>query len=242
MAVDNKGATPGHRAALNGHAAVVRLLRRTPGMDISARDATGRSLFFHAAMRGRCEVLSVLLSTAPPGPAEGRTFNAAANGKDVFGATPVIAAARSGCGDAVAMLLDASPDSLNDVDDNGHSLLWWVKRSGNKPLRIFMEKYYSPGSAPHRTTELGELARQKRLSGTSCFCDVCTRINMHGSRANAIRCLVCLGGSLIVCSQCSVSEAPFCDVSHKVASLNCTPEERMCVENVRTWVPRDSNA
>ncbi|KAG6041457.1 hypothetical protein E4U41_004191 [Claviceps citrina] len=59
---DEQGWTGLHRAAHQGHSDVVELFVKTPGIYANLPDPQGRTAFHFAAMRGRIEVLNVLLA------------------------------------------------------------------------------------------------------------------------------------------------------------------------------------
>lgn len=126
---DDSGATPLHRAALNGHLEVVKVLVSKKA-DVAAMDNWGRAALYYAAGSGHLEVMKVLVDNNADVAATdnyGRTAlhyasrdghlkvvkalvvnNVAANDKD--GRTALHYAAENGHLDVVKMLLDNKAD------------------------------------------------------------------------------------------------------------------------------------
>ena len=219
MAVDMAGATPAHQAARMGRAEVVRLLRDAPGVDITASDRVGRSPLFYAAMRGRCSVITVLVGDLSAGTAR----ILPGNKRDVYGTSPIIAAARNGCRSTVSKLLELDPDSADDVDREGRSIAWWLEKSGCEPLSELTTDWAPKAGAGKGEWLDGMLGQDQLDVEKECWCYVCTRYTVHPSAALAKTCLDCYdGGGFLICCECEGREAPFCDPSHEKATHMCT--------------------
>lgn len=207
MVVDFAGETPAHEAARLGHTDVVRLLQGAPGCDITAPSSTGRTPFFHAAMRGFYRVIDALVGETPAG------ASLPGNRRDVYGTSPVVAAARNGCRGTVAGLLALDPGSAGDVDREGRGIAWWLEKCGREPL----PELAADGAGTHDWELRKAVPGQDEISDGGCWCDVCTRSTAYPGAPPAKYCAVCYGEDeeFVICQECEGFEGPYCDASHE---------------------------
>lgn len=181
MAVDMAGATPAHEAARLGNVEALRVIQRGPGVDITAPGSIGRTPLFYAAMRGFRDVIAMIVdgSSAVPAP------SLPGNRRDVYGASPITAAARNGHRSTVTMLLALDPGSASEVDREGRGIAWWPETCGCEPPPELTAGGTPIGSARDVDQLVGMLKQDHCLiDDEDCYCDVCTRYTVHGGRAS----------------------------------------------------------
>ena len=201
-AADLEGLTPAHVVACLGKTEPVRALRDVLGEEFQKPDFHGRTPLFHAAMRGRCSVLSVLLDGASQDQAVGVGYVA-----DHYGTTPLIAAARNQHHDAVLMLERFEADGLRVKDAKGRGLLWWAEKTGDEAMLAVLDGRKEDAETVPRTRRQGQIP--------DAWCRVCTRASVYiKGDEEARRCLDCY--DFCICGQCLADGAWCCDPSHEV--------------------------
>ncbi|WDK23059.1 hypothetical protein CGRA01v4_14350 [Colletotrichum graminicola] len=163
-AADSQGWTPLHTTSTNGNVELANFfLERCPG-HIKIKDQIGRTCLFLAAMRGRSEIVRLLLSQ-----------KASTDIKDLYNATPLIAASRHGHESVVELLLQAENVDLGHKDDFGLTALSWARKSGNaRTLQLLLEG--SDGEEVQINSE-DTVTRKGVVSfhENNAWCDICMR-------------------------------------------------------------------
>ncbi|POR33883.1 Ankyrin repeat-containing domain protein [Tolypocladium paradoxum] len=118
------GQTALHMAAntASGYAPVNLLLSQA-GVDVNHRDALGRTPLFYAAGHGDVMTVKKLLA-----------HDAAADIKDLFGATAIVAAVTNGHLESASVLLGAYPDAIGLQDASYNTLFSLAAERGNEEL------------------------------------------------------------------------------------------------------------
>ncbi|KAK5999142.1 Ankyrin repeat domain-containing protein 50 [Cladobotryum mycophilum] len=207
----NKGGqTPAIRAAHVGSLGSVELFLTKPNFDVDQMDNQGRSLLFHAAMRGHVEILQTLLP-------HGKTMNT----QDRYGTTPIVAATRNGHGKVVELLLRRDCADMEETDMLGSTLYETARRGGNETLIKMLRKHAEQTGVrteeeDSTTTEGGEY----KFEAESCWCDVCCRSTVHGTESYV--CDICDGGGYVICSECSDAGLRCQDEGHEWRLHRCS--------------------
>jgi hypothetical protein len=166
-ATDLDGATPLHRAAENGHEAVVRLLVDAASIEereLEATDSFGRTPLHYAAANGEAMASQVLIGAG-----------ASPAATDHNGESPLHQAAYYGQAAVAAVLLkaDASPDA---TPTRGtcvgmtplHIAQRWRHASLVRLLSPASSPPESPAAAPGSTTQCTELIVRRGTAGFEC--------------------------------------------------------------------------
>ncbi|EFQ25939.1 uncharacterized protein GLRG_01083 [Colletotrichum graminicola M1.001] len=200
-AADSQGWTPLHTTSTNGNVELANFfLERCPG-HIKIKDQIGRTCLFLAAMRGRSEIVRLLLSQ-----------KASTDIKDLYNATPLIAASRHGHESVVELLLQAENVDLGHKDDFGLTALSWARKSGNaRTLQLLLEG--SDGEEVQINSE-DTVTRKGVVSfhENNAWCDICT-FYVPGGKVYYF-CEVCPGGDFCICLECYAAGLKCLDSSH----------------------------
>ncbi|KAJ6095378.1 hypothetical protein N7486_006124 [Penicillium sp. IBT 16267x] len=180
------GWTAVNAAAIRGHAEAIKLLVKS-GADVEIATHKGRTVLHTAAVNGNLKTVNLLLEYANPELESqdqcGRTSfflaakkNASVDQKDKYGATPLIAAIRSGQEEAVKYLLPLTNSSeIPSQSELGGGLLWWALGSGSEKVIDLVRQ--STGTANVNPLEMDPDTKCSlaKFDSTGRWCDVCTR-------------------------------------------------------------------
>ncbi|KAM0265364.1 hypothetical protein ACHAQJ_000205 [Trichoderma viride] len=201
MATTDAGWTPSIRAAHSGGLRLLDLFLDVPGFDVDHLDKTGRSTFFHAAMRGHTEIVKRLLP-----------LTQMANRRDRYGTAPILAAARNGHRHVVEILINEGYADFEERDFLGATLFASAQRSKKKQFVKFLKRYTQQGGIPIWLDDPAGQLTQYKYDYSACQCGVCGRSSVHDQQSYV--CGTCTGG-LIICAEC-ISVGQICEDSTHV--------------------------
>lgn len=197
-----------HAAATSGNVDLVDFFLQQDGIELDSRDSFMRTPLFHAAWKGKVQIVKHLLSKG----ADHTT-------KDLYQAAPIFAAMRNEHHETLEPLVAACPESLLWIDALGRTPLQWAELTG--PLRLI-------ATANSLLREYGMSARAPEVQAPSrCplaipkdpahhLCDVCTREVEYCSWA--MHCTVCCDDSFLICRDCANNGMVCLDAEHKESS------------------------
>ncbi|MFP6855173.1 MAG: ankyrin repeat domain-containing protein, partial [Opitutales bacterium] len=144
-------ATPLHFAARKGHVDMVRYILEK-GIDVDARDSSGRTPLYAACWSGQPNVVQALLEQ-----------NASVDVANANGATPVMVASRIGHAEIVEILLNAGA-KLNATDQHGQGLLEYAAAGGREAVILLLQERNATVRRPlHLAAGTGDLEKLKIL-------------------------------------------------------------------------------
>lgn len=188
--VANEGGwTPLHVVSFNGDVKLARLFLQVCQDQANFKDTSSRTALFYTAMRGRSEIMRLLL------------FNkASANVKDRYNATPLITASRNGHGSTVKLLIEAENHVFNCKDDLRLTTLCWARKNGNiETIQLLLR--HSGGMEPEASGEDASSGESiPKFDSSLRWCDVCTIYIPHGKACR--RCEICNEGNFLICLDC----------------------------------------
>ncbi|CEJ82045.1 hypothetical protein VHEMI02137 [[Torrubiella] hemipterigena] len=202
------GDLPIHAAARSGNIDLVDFFLQQDGVDLDSRDCFMRTPLFHAAGKGKVQMVKHLLS-------KGADHTA----RDIYHATPLFVAMRHEHHESLEPLVAACPESLFWIDALGRTPLQWAELTG--PLHLI-------ATANSLLREYGLLARTPEIQAPSrCplaipkdpahhSCDVCTREVEHCTLAR--HCTICSDDSFLICRDCANNGMVCFDAAHKESS------------------------
>lgn len=128
--------SPLHAAALQGHADVVQLLCKHPGVDVNAMDAHGRAPLSCAVFNGHCDATKILLK------AKGRGVDVNTADKERF--TPLVRAAWRGDIKIIKVLIMDMNVDINKEGPGGRNALHWAAHQGDYKIITALLKLGKP--------------------------------------------------------------------------------------------------
>ncbi|KAJ5266606.1 hypothetical protein N7478_009414 [Penicillium angulare] len=194
------GRVPLHTSVRRSNVESTELLFQLGKPDIEARDLTGRTALFHATELGFLDQLKLLIS-------KGASIDA----KDIYGATPLMAAVRNGHEVVVQYLLSAenSPDT-QAKDCWGRTLLWWAFGSECDEVVELVRQHTVSTSTRDLERSPTDPCSLVKYDKDLDWCNVCTRaVTMKEFHW---KCTACFEFS--ICSQCVGFGAECMDPSH----------------------------
>lgn len=202
------GYTPATVATRLGHSIIFQRLLETGLIDIHEADADGRTILFHAAMRGYTDIVRILVSLKPCPSSMSR---------DRYGATPIIVAARNGHMDALQLMLGLGEASLAERDCFGYNVFAWAEKCGNPGVMNMLVAYARDrgrprDAAPDRDPTSTSNIRPAHFDHTDCWCDVCGRCTISGTRS--MRCPACEESDFLICPDCEGHRVSCRDPTH----------------------------
>ncbi|KAL7785633.1 ankyrin repeat-containing domain protein [Trichoderma ceciliae] len=188
MATSVAGWTPGIRAAHSGGLRLLELFLKMPGFEVDHLDRTGRSAFFHAAMRGHTEMVQKMLP-----------LTRMANNRDRYGTSPIFAAARNGHRRVVEVLIKEGYADFEERDFLGCTLFASAQRSKKKQFVKFLKRHAQQAGIDIWLDDPAGKRTKHKYDYSTCLCGVCGRSSVHVQQSYV--CDTCNGG-LILCAEC----------------------------------------
>lgn len=145
--LDAEGNTPLHASAKSGHVDLI-LYFVDQGMPVDLENGSGHTPLMIALSYGQIAATGILIK-----------LGADVNKKDHLGFSPVIHAAQFGNVFSFHHFISNAQVDINDIDNDGHSVLCWACYSGHKELLEYLLSENCP-STPH----LGALDAKKRTA------------------------------------------------------------------------------
>jgi ankyrin repeat protein len=207
MTSSGAGQTVGTRAAQSGGIQLLSLFRTIPGFDLNHVDNQGRSLVFHAAMRGHARLVKILLPLV-----------STPEKRDQYGTSPIFVAARNGQRKVVELLIKKGYADFEERDFLGCTLLAWAQRSKRRQFVRFLKKYTQVANIPVWPEDPAGERTQYKYDREKCLCSICCRTSLHWEKA--YECDDCNGGMLI-CAECIDAGMKCEDSSHTWRPHRC---------------------